>query len=200
LLVIVRGKPGSRKTTLARRLAETAAFGLPLLTRDSLKVGLVETQGIETDAVRDAIIPLAYDLFYQTIELWLRAGVSLIAEDSFARERSEAALRALLPLAHTVVIHCDTSDAEAQRRFIARERANPRARADLRAATVERMERGTYPWRMFDPFPLGVPALRVDTTSGYVPGLDAIIAFCRDGRAGNGVEDGARTDVVPLQP
>jgi hypothetical protein len=53
---------------------------------------------------------------------------------------------------------------------------------------------------MFDPFPLVVPALRVDTTCGYVPGLDAIIAFCRDGRARNGVEDGARTDAVPLQP
>ena len=73
-------------------------------------------------------------------------------------------------------------------------------RPDLRAATVERMERGTYPWRMFDPFPLGVPALRVDTTCGYVPGLEAIIAFCRDGRAGHGVEDEARTDAIPLQP
>jgi hypothetical protein len=75
-------------------------------------------------------------------------------------------------------------DDEAQRRFIARERANPRARPDLRPATVEQMERGTYPWRMFDPFNLGVPALRVDTTSGYVPDLDTIIAFCREAAPG----------------
>jgi predicted kinase len=152
LLVIVRGKPGSRKTTLARRLAETAAFGLPLLSRDALKVGLVETHGSETDAVRDTVVPLAYALFYQTSELWLRAGVSLIAENSFPRDRSASALRALIPLAHTVVIHCDTSDEEAQRRFCTREGANPRARPDLRTATVEQMERGTYPWRKFDPF------------------------------------------------
>jgi predicted kinase len=191
LLVIVRGKPGSGKTTLARRLAETAAFGLPLLSRDALKVGLVETHGSETDAVRDTVVPLAYALFYQTIELWLRAGVSLIAEDSFPRDRSASALRALIPLAHAVVIHCDTSDEEAQRRFCTREGANPRARPDLRTAIVKQMERGTYPWRMFDPFDLGVPALRVDTTSGYVPGLDAIIAFCRDGRARAGGADGA---------
>jgi predicted kinase len=95
LLVIVRGKPGSGKTTLARRLAETAAFGLLLLSRDALKVGLVETQGSETDVVRDTVVPLAYALFYQTTELWLRVGVSLIAEDSFPRDRSASAHRAL---------------------------------------------------------------------------------------------------------
>jgi hypothetical protein len=38
---------------------------------------------------------------------------------------------------------------------------------------------------------VGVPALRVNTTSGYVAGLDAIIAFCRDGRAGAGRADEA---------
>ena len=48
-----------------------------------------------------------------------------------------------------------------------------------RTATIERRERGAYPWTMFDPFNLGVPTLRVDTTCGYVPGLDAVIAFCR---------------------
>jgi hypothetical protein len=160
----------------------------------------VETHGSETDAVRDTVVPLAYALFYQTIELWLRAGVSLIAENSFPRDRSASALRALTPLARTVVIHCDTSDEEAQHRFCAREGVNPRARPDLRTATVEQMERGTYPWRMFDPFNLGAPALRVDTSSGYVPGLDTIIAFCRDGRARAGGADGTEAEAAPLRP
>ena len=62
------------------------------------------------------------------------------------------------------------------------------------------MERGTYPWRMFDPFNLGVPALRVDTTSGYVPDLDTIIAFCRDGRARAGGADEAEAETAPLRP
>jgi adenylate kinase family enzyme len=42
LLVIVCGKPGSGKTTLARRLAEMDALGPPLLSRDAIKVGLDE--------------------------------------------------------------------------------------------------------------------------------------------------------------
>ena len=180
LLVIVRGKPGSGKTTLARRLGGTDALGLPLLERDAIKAGLVETHSVETDEVRQVVVPLSFDLFFRTIELWLREGVSLIAEHSFRRELHEARLRALIRLARAVVIECDTTDEVAQQRYIARERSNPRIRPDLRAATVERMERGDYHWRMFDAFDLSVPALRVNTTEGYAPDLDTIVAFCRD--------------------
>jgi predicted kinase len=182
LLVIVRGKPGSGKTTLARRLAEPDALGLPLLSRDPIKAGLVETYGSETDAVRARVVPLAFDLFHRTIELWLREGVSLIAEEAFSRTRAEAGLRALNRLADTVVVTCDTSDEEAARRYIAREQVNPRKRQDVLTATIDQIERGAYLWRVFDAFDLGVPALRVDTTDGYDPGLDTIVAFCHAGR------------------
>jgi hypothetical protein len=71
-----------------------------------------------------------------------------------------------VPLARTVVLHCDTSDQEAARRFIARERANPLARPDVLEALIERMERGTYDWQTSDPLDIGAPVLRVDTTDG----------------------------------
>jgi predicted kinase len=181
LLVIVRGKPGAGKTTLARRLAEPDALGLPLLSRDAIKAGLVATRGVETNAVRATVIPQAFDLFHRTIELWLREGVSLIAEEAFTRARAEPALRVFAELADTVVITCDTSDEEAARRYIEREDANPWKRPDVLAATVEQMRSGAYPWRIFDAFDLGVPALCVDTTDGYKPGLEEIVAFCRAG-------------------
>ncbi len=194
---MVTGKPGSGKSTLARRLAEPDALGLPLLSRDALKVGLVETYGVETDAVRATVVPHSYALFYDTIASWLRGGVSLIAEYSFVRSRSEADLRPLTRLARAAVVHCDTSDEVACRRYIERERANPRVRADLLAATMGRMERGEYAWAMFDAPDLGVPTLRVDTTHGYVPGLDAIAAFCRDSGGGDGIGEESRGDAAP---
>lgn len=184
LLVVVRGKPGSGKSTLARRLAETDLLGLPLLCRDAIKVGLVETHGAETDAVRAMAVPLAFNLFHRTIDLWLREGVSLLADEAFTQERSAAALHAFTQLARVVVIHCDTPDEVAQHRYIARERANPRVRPDVLAATIAEMERGTYPWRIFDAFDAGAPALHVDTAQGYTPDLDAIARFCRTGRSG----------------
>ena len=59
------------------------------------------------------------------------------------------------------------------------------------AATIEQMAAGTYPWRIFDAFDLGVPALRVDTTNGYTPSLAAIVEFCRAGRGTWSIEGGA---------
>ena len=199
LLVIVRGKPGSGKTTLARRLAETDALGLPLLSRDAIKAGLVETRGVETDAVRTAVVPRTFDLFHRTMELWLREGISLIAEEAFSRARAETTLRALMGLADAIVITCETSDAEAARRYIERENANPRKRPDVLAATVDQMLSGAYPWRVFDAFDLGVPALRVETTRGYEPDLYAIVAFCRARRGGDSLGRGPPWMLAPKQ-
>jgi predicted kinase len=179
MLVLVRGKPGAGKTTLARRLGETDALGLPVLARDAIKVGLVQTCGVETDVVRAKVVPLAFDRFRRTVELWLREGVSLIADEAFSRGRAEATLRAWTQMAQMVVIHCKTADEVARRRYIARERANARVRPDRLASTIDEMERGTYPWAVFAAFDLGVPALHVDTTHGYNPSLDEIVAFCR---------------------
>ncbi|MGD9895282.1 MAG: AAA family ATPase [Dehalococcoidia bacterium] len=194
LMVIVRGEPGAGKTTLARRLAEPDALGLPLLSRDAIKSGLVESHGVETDAVRTTVVPLAFDLLHTTIDLWLRAGVSLIAEEAFFRSRAAASLRALVRQADLRVIDCDTSDAEAVRRYIDREQANPRKRLDVLAARIEQIAAGTYPWRIFDAFDLGVPALRVDTSNGFMPDLDDIAAFCRAGRGANSIVDEAHVE------
>lgn len=195
LLVIVRGKPGAGKSTLARRLSEQDALGLPLLSRDAIKAGLVTTSGVETDSVRTRVVPLAFDLFHRTIQMWLREGMSLIAEEAFPRERGEARLLALLQLAHMKIIHCDTADAVAQRRYLARERANPYKRQDVFTDTADQMARGQYPWRFFDAFDLGVPALQVDTTNGYIPSLNAIAAFCQEGHEASVPMRSTRADI-----
>jgi predicted kinase len=192
LLVIVSGKPSSGKSTLARRLAERDALGLPLLSRDAIKVGLVETHAnaetgarrwtVETDALRATIVPRSYAIFYQTIEAWLRAGVSLIAEYGFVRGRSESDLRPLIKLAWAVVVHCVTSPEEARRRFIARERSDPHSRPDRLGGIIEQMEKGTFGWSASEAMDLDIPMLHVDTTRGYVPVLDVIVAFCRGSR------------------
>lgn len=193
LLVLVCGKPGSGKSTLARRLDAADALGLPLLSRDAIKVGLVETHAtsdtgphravVETDTLRSTIVPLSFRVFYRTIGAWLRAGVSLIAECGFQRGRCESDLRPLTRLARAVIVQCDTAPEEARRRFVARERADPHSRPDRLTAIIERMDRDAFDWTRFDPPDLGVPTLRVDTTDGYDPSLEAIVAFCQGDHA-----------------
>jgi hypothetical protein len=65
-----------------------------LLHREAIKAGLATSHGTGTLAVRAMVVPRSFDLFSPTIELWLRAGVSLIAEHCVDRHRHEQPHRA----------------------------------------------------------------------------------------------------------
>ena len=192
LLVLVTGKPGSGKSTLALALGRAENLGLPVLSRDALKVGMVETwafaqpgagrEAIETDALRSTLVPRSFDLFYRTVAFWLEARVSLIAEYGFDR-RCEPALKSVIGRATTVVVQCGVPDAVAQRRFIERERRDGTIRPDCLAATIERIATGTDSWTRFEPLTVPLPTLHVRTEDHYQPSLPEISAFCRDAAA-----------------
>jgi len=127
LLVLVTGKPGSGKSTLACELGRAEHLGLPVVSRDAIKAGMVETwayaqpgasrSAIETDELRSSLVPRSFELFYKTIASWLLAGTSLIAEYGFDR-RTESALATVIGLATTVVIHCEAPDSLCIRPFM----------------------------------------------------------------------------------
>jgi predicted kinase len=188
-LVLVTGKPGSGKSTLAIELGRAENLGLPVVSRDAIKSGMVETwafgrpgasrQAIETDELRSHLVPSSFELFYETIARWLHVGTSLIAEYGFDR-RTEPGLANVIGLAKTVVVHCEAPDEVCQRRFIAREQRDGKIRPDRLAAIVERIAQGSDPWTQFESMNLRLLTLRVDTTCDYKPTLSEISAFCRD--------------------
>jgi predicted kinase len=192
LLVLVTGKPGAGKSTLAIELGRLQNLGLPLLSRDAIKAGLVETWAfvqpgasrdlIETDELRSSLVPSSFDLFYRTIASWLQAGISLIAEYGFDR-RTEPDLANVIGLARTLVVHCEAPDDVCQRRFISREQRDGKIRPDRLAAAIEGIAKGTDPWSQFEPMKMPLPTLRVDTEYEYKPTLPEISAFCRDAAA-----------------
>jgi hypothetical protein len=89
-----------------------------------------------------------------------------------------------------VIVHCQTSRELSYRRFRERHRqALPERRYAFDGERIAQLERGIPQdsWELAEPVEIGAPVLRVDTTDGYAPDLDGIVAFIR-----------ARTSATPV--
>jgi predicted kinase len=148
-LIVVAGRPGAGKTTLAHALAR--AVRCPAVCRDEIKEGLVCTAGAG-EAGGDLQLR-ATDAFFEALALLLGRGVTVVAEAAFQHGVWAPRLEPLLAVARARIVLCEVD-------------------ADLARA------RGRAPGS-YDPPRLEVPTVRVDTSDGYRPAFDAIVAFAR---------------------
>jgi predicted kinase len=169
-LVIVSGPAGSGKTTLAHRLA--AAIGCPALCRDEIKEGMVATTPGFVPGPSDSLTVRSYGLFFAAIRLLLEHGVTHVAEAAFQHANWERGLEPLLPLATLRIVRCQVAPKIAQARAEYRRHEQPTRAAhdDTGHFSVE---------QPFEPIRLDAPTVDVDTTNGYSPDLDAVVAFVR---------------------
>jgi predicted kinase len=157
-LVLVGGRPGAGKSTLARRLA--AALAWPLVSRDEIYQGIRHTLRHDPQrGAKDPVTEAAFGVFFQTIDGLVRAEVSVVAEAAFQDPRWRLGLRRITPAAGVRVVHCLVGPGRAAERVAERQGTAPR------------------PAGAFVPVSLPVPSLSVDTADGYHPGFDAIVAF-----------------------
>src|SRR5437867_9817352 len=80
LLIVVAGRPGAGKTSLAHALAR--AIRCPAICRDEIKEGLVNTTG-QSGTPGDDIAWRVYEAFFDTVKLLLGHGITLVAEAAF---------------------------------------------------------------------------------------------------------------------
>ncbi len=174
-LIVVTGRPGSGKTTLAHRLAP--AVRCPAVCRDEVKEGLVnalgEIQGLSQDIQRQA-----YEVFFSVIELLLKHRVTVIAEAAFQHDRWAQKLEPMKPLAHIRIIVCTIEPQLARARHVARILAHPgRERFHGKGSAAAGRGDREASIEAYDPPHLGVPILDVDTTDGYKPAFESIVSF-----------------------
>ncbi len=168
-LIVVTGRPGAGKTTLAHALAR--AVRCPAVCRDEIKEGLVRTAGDAGEPGLD-LQRHATDVFFETLALLLGRGVTIVAEAAFQHGVWVPRLEPLRAIAHVRLVLCEVDPERALTRKDARGLEDP-ARARFHPEGRDRAM-GSY-----DPPRLDVPTLRVDASDGYRPAFNTIVEFAR---------------------
>ncbi len=170
-LILVVGRPGAGKSTLARKLARS--IHCPLVSRDDIKEGIVNTVGDKGEPERE-ITWTTYSTFFDNIELLLRNKVTLVAEAAFRAKRWAPKIDPLRELATIKAIRCHIGTDLANQRVRQRRLEDPewnRFHNEPPIQPKEMLPTG------YDPSSDGLDSLTVDTSEDYNPSYETILEF-----------------------
>jgi predicted kinase len=164
-LIIVTGRPGSGKTTLAQELGKMVH--LPVVSRDELKEGYVNTFNSKHDDLPTDTNKIVTETFFKNIELLLSSNVSLIAEAAFQHHIWESEITQLTKYAAVLFIICDLDSEIAAKRHLERSAHDPKR--EFFHGDKNTTKLGEYVTPSFD-----FPTIKVSTLDGYDPALESL--------------------------
>lgn len=141
----------------------------------------MDSLGVRDLADNQRIGSATYALLFELVGWLLDAGSGCIVESNFVIGRSDGGLAPLVRRAAAVQIHCVVDEPVRRSRYEARVRAGDRHPGHLDELVLQ--EWSARPASRHGPLSLGIPTLVVETTSGYRPTREEIVAFCRGGEA-----------------
>jgi predicted kinase len=175
LLIVVTGRPGAGKTTLASLLATT--IRCPVVGRDAIKEGYVNTTGA-SGSPGDEIARTIYEAFFDVVSLLLSRRVTLVAEAAFQHKVWAPKLAHFTDVARVRLVICSIDAKLARTRQVERGLADPiREQFHCDEYSQAAREGRELPVGDYDPPHLDVPTLAVNTTNGYEPSLESVVSF-----------------------
>jgi predicted kinase len=171
-LVVVSGPAGFGKSTLAHRLA--AALACPAICRDEIKEGMARSASDYAPEAGDALALATLSTFFDVLRLLLERGITVVAEAAFQDQVWAPNLAPLGALCEFRVVQCHTDRVTARRR-ISEHVSTRRFHAD--SALLAVIERNDGYFSDFRRVSIDAPTISVDTTDGYEPTMEAIVAF-----------------------
>jgi predicted kinase len=174
-LVIVTGRPGSGKTTLAKELSKL--LHLPVVVRDEIKEGYVNTFKVKHEELPEGASKTVTEIFFKTINFLLSQKISLVVEAAFQHKIWEPEINRLKNSASISLVICDVAAELAAKRHLQRGLADPKREffhGDNRVShykkTGELLPAGDYSPPIFE----DIPTIKVSTEDGYDPNLEII--------------------------
>jgi predicted kinase len=173
-LVVVSGPAGAGKTTLAHAIART--IGCPAICRDEIKEGMVDATPGFMSGAGDELTMRTLPTFFSVLAVLLRAGVTTVGEAAFQDRLWRPGLEPLRRLAQIRIVHCVVEADVAFARTLQRWQENPLRRAHGGPPCADAAAHALG-HNAFDRVSVDAPWIEVDTTHGYDPQLEEVVAF-----------------------
>ena len=192
--IIITGRAGAGKTTLAKKLGEK--LWMPVISRDEIKEGYVNTYGVKHDQLAPDTDGLVTDFFFRLVNQYLAGNISVIIEAAFQHKVWEPRMSEIIELAAPVSVLCSIDSIVAARRHLQRGLENPDREfyhGDNRVVYYKKTGEFLLP-ASYEAPKFNVPTIEVSTDGEYVPHIDEIIKRIHASTALQSVATDVRAD------